>query len=67
MEFVQAAVRLLDRIREHEIVRANYLAAERSYAIGNIVEQNGVRYRVTRQHVVHTVPWSTIIIYGVPL
>lgn len=54
------------RLKEEEIVRANDRAIERDYAVGNYVNHNGVRYKITRHKVVQTVPWATHIVYGRP-
>ena len=51
---------------ERELVRTNPLGAETSLAVGKAYERGGTRYIITRHRTVPTVPWTTVIVYGVP-
>ena len=64
VEQLQASMRLLDRIRDQEIVRTNHLGAETTWRRGQTVEWEGARYRVTRHKFFNTVPWGTYVVYG---
>ena len=47
-------------------VRTNSLGADTTFAVGNVVEVEGRRWRVTRHRVIPTTPWATVRVYGRP-
>lgn len=58
----------LDRFREKEFVRTNWDGAKNLFPVGSVATANdGTEWRVTRHTCVQTVPWATIVVYGVRL
>lgn len=55
-------MKLLDRLREQELVRTNDTSR---FPIGSGYVLDGVHYRITRHKEYPTMPWSTIVVYGV--